>query len=99
MNIDGGDTALFIADTLGSLVGRLEITPDDFDIARESRVIERKWTAYFGEPKIDLHNSLGLDHPFAISEFVTAYSEDTKVNSLILVGEVGRPQSPRNFER
>ncbi|KAL8271945.1 hypothetical protein Esti_004069 [Eimeria stiedai] len=87
-NIDGGETAIFVADTVGGMIGRLLISPDDLSDTANGGKISRKWTAVFGKQKSDFRNAHGVNRPFCVGEFVTNYSTQEKMNPLLLVGEL-----------
>ncbi|KAL8449815.1 hypothetical protein Emed_002778 [Eimeria media] len=86
-NIDGEETSIFVADTVGGIIGRLLISSDDLNKNNGSK-INRKWTAVFGKQKSDFRNADGVNRPFCVGEFVTNYSTQEKMNPLLLVGEL-----------
>ncbi|KAL8440015.1 hypothetical protein Efla_004931 [Eimeria flavescens] len=87
-NIDGDETSIFVADTVGGMIGRLLISPDDLRNTAKGEKITRPWTAVFGKQKSDFRNADGVNRPFCVGEFVTPYSTQEKMNSLLLVGEL-----------
>ncbi|OEH75897.1 cysteine repeat modular [Cyclospora cayetanensis] len=87
-NIDGGETSIFVADTVGGLIGRLKILPEDLQQASNGSTITREWTAIFGEQKSDFRNTEGVNRPFCVGEFVTPYSTQENMNPLLVVGEL-----------
>ncbi|KAL8431142.1 hypothetical protein ACSSS7_005460 [Eimeria intestinalis] len=87
-NIDGDETSIFVADTVGGMIGRLLILPDDLAKTDSGRKITRKWTAVFGKQKSDFRHADGVNRPFCVGEFVTNYSIQEKMNPLLLVGEL-----------
>ncbi|CDJ28361.1 uncharacterized protein EMH_0014250 [Eimeria mitis] len=87
-NIDGNETAIFIADTVGGIIGRLNILPNDLNETAHGGKITREWTALFGKQKSDFRNTEGVNRPFCVAEFVTPYSTQENMNSLLVVGEL-----------
>ncbi|KAL8455778.1 hypothetical protein Emag_000352 [Eimeria magna] len=87
-NIDGDETSIFVADTVGGVIGRLLISPDDLNQTAADKKITRRWTAVFGKQKSDFRNADGVNGPFCVGEFVTNYSTQEKMNPLLLVGEL-----------
>ncbi|CDI87078.1 cysteine repeat modular protein, putative [Eimeria praecox] len=87
-NIDGNETSIFVADTVGGIIGRLKILPDDLDKTAHGGKVIREWTAVFGKQKSDFRNTEGVNRPFCVAEFVTPYSTQENMNSLLVVGEL-----------
>lgn len=69
------------------MIGRLKIVEQDLQ-AKAGTKIDRPWTSVFGKQKSDFGNTQGVQRPFCLSEFLTPYAVQEKLNPLLLVGEV-----------